>query len=176
LVRDQETLEDAAKRIYTEATKDTPLLLEQLYTFSDPKRDPRSRSISTAYFTFPKKTGEEFLAYSKYLGGKWWNVKDIPKLAYDHNEILEVAFDRIASKLNYTTIALLLLPEEFTLTELQGVYEYFSKKKIDKRNFRNKILSLRIAKETGEFRKGEHRPAKLYIPFRDEIEIISLFS
>ena len=177
LVKDDETLETSAGRIYQEASGNTELYLEQLYTFSDPKRDPRSRSISTTYLGFPKKEDQHFHPCSKYFQGDWKEVKKIDRLAYNHNEILRVAIERVAAKLEYTTLAFFLLPSSFTLTELQELYEYFLKKPIDKRNFRKKILSLSIIEETGYMRTGEKsRPAKLYHPTKNGLTSISLFS
>lgn len=176
LVRDMETLEDAANRVFFEASNMRLVTLEQLYTFSDPDRDQRSRSISTAYLAFADNP-EGFEVCSKYIEGKWWDVHNIPKLAYDHNNVLEVALDRISSKLNYSTIGFFLLNKEFTLTEYQELYEYFIEEPIDKRNFRKKILSLKILKETGKMLTNRiARPAKIYSPKERKISIISLFS
>jgi 8-oxo-dGTP diphosphatase len=84
-------------------------------------------------------------------------------MAFDHKKIIEFAFERLKSKLGYTNIAYSLLPEEFTLTELQRTYEIILGRSIDKRNFRKRILSLRLVKEAGSKKRGEaHRPAQLY--------------
>ena len=173
LIKNQETLEEAATRVFFEASDTKQVTLEQLYTFSDPKRDPRNRSISTAYLAFAD-TPENFQVCSKYLEGKWFDIKEIPKLAYDHNKIIDVALERIGSKLNYSTIGFFLLKKEFTLTEFQNLYEYFAKNSIDKRNFRKKVLSLNIVKETGKMVTDKiARPAKIYAPFKRKITVIS---
>ena len=173
LIKNQETLEEAATRVFFEASDTKQVTLEQLYTFSDPKRDPRNRSISTAYLAFAD-TPENFQVCSKYLEGKWFDIKEIPKLAYDHNKIIDVALERIGSKLNYSTIGFFLLKKEFTLTEFQNLYEYFAKNSIDKRNFRKKVLSLNIVKETGKMVTDKiARPAKIYTPFKRKITVIS---
>lgn len=173
LIKNEETLEDAATRVFFEASNTKQVTLEQLYTFSDPKRDPRNRSISTAYLAFAD-TPENFQVCSKYLEGKWFDIKEIPKLAYDHNKIIDVALERIASKLNYSTIGFFLLKKEFTLTEFQNLYEYFAKNPIDKRNFRKKVLSLNIVKETGKMVTDKiARPAKIYTPSKRKITVIS---
>lgn len=177
LVKDREMLEETAERIFFESTGKKPFYCEQLYTFSDPERDPRSRSISTAYLVFPQKKEDSFSVCSKYVEGEWFNAKALPILAYDHNQIIDVALSRIAAKLNYTTLAFMLLEKEFTLTELQKLYEYFFQTPFDKRNFRNRILSLGIVKETGGLRSGDKfRPAKLYRPSVEGVQTISLFA
>lgn len=173
LIKNDETLEQAATRVFSEASNTKQVTLEQLYTFSDPKRDPRNRSISTAYLAFADNP-ENFKVCSKYLEGKWFDVKEIPKLAYDHNKILSVALERIASKLNYSTLGFFLLNKEFTLTEFQELCEYFAKNPIDKRNFRKKVLSLNIVKETGKTVTNRiARPAKIYSPIKRKISVIS---
>ncbi len=173
LVKNEETLEQAALRVFFEASNTKQATLEQLYTFSEPDRDPRNRSISTAYLAFADNP-ENFKVCSKYLEGKWFDLKEIPKLAYDHNKIINVALERISSKLNYSTIGFFLLKKEFTLTEFQELYEYFAKNPIDKRNFRKKVLALKIVKETGKMLTDRiARPAKIYIPIKRKISVIS---
>jgi 8-oxo-dGTP diphosphatase len=174
LIKNDETLEQAAIRVFFEASNAKQVTLEQLYTFSDPKRDPRNRSISTAYLAFADNP-EKFTVCSKYLEGKWFDVKEMPKLAYDHNQILNVALERIAAKLNYSTIGFFVLNKEFTLSEFQSLYEYFAKNPIDKRNFRKKVLTLNIVKETGKMVTDKiARPAKIYKSVSNKIEILSL--
>ena len=92
----------------------------------------------------------------------WWNVYDLPGLAFDHRPIVDYALQRLRWKLEYTALGFLLLPAEFTLSELQSVYETVLKEALDKRNFRRKILAADILEETGGYREGDHRPAKLY--------------
>ncbi len=175
LVNEDENLDATATRVFIEATASDPAYIEQLYTFSNPDRDPRSRSISTAYLTFPTSM-DDFQPCEKYSDGKWFDTTELPKLAYDHNQILDTAFERIGAKLNYSTIAFSLLPTEFTLTELQDLYEHFSAQPLDKRNFRKKILSLDIVKATGTKRQGEKaRPAELYTAKSKDLKLIPLF-
>ena len=133
---------------------------EQLATFTAVNRDVRSRAVAIAYLGLVSpRTVETF----SYAGATWVPVKSIKKLAYDHNDMLAVAHRRLASKLLYTTIVRLLLPKQFTLTELQSVYEIVRGEEFDKRNFRKKILALDIIKETGEVQSGvANRPAALY--------------
>ena len=124
----------------------------------------------------PERDGLRFRTSGKCARGLWCDVDQLPTLAFDHKGIIEVCVDRIRAKLNYTTIALLLLPQEFTLTELQSVYEYCLGKQLDKRNFCKKMLSLDILEPTELRRTGERaRPAMLYRAREREMRIIPLF-
>ena len=153
-----EDLEAAVRRAYREATGWSGAYFEQVYTFSAIDRDPRRRTISTAYMGFPDRPGEPFEPVDKYRTGEWFYVNDTPSLAYDHNEILKVCTDRIAAKLNYTNIALLLLPGEFTMAELQCVYEQGLGEKLESGSFSDKVLSLDMIEATGGERPSEHAP------------------
>jgi 8-oxo-dGTP diphosphatase len=164
-VRIHETLEVAAFRELYEETGIKDVYLEQLYTFGALKRDPRGRVISVSYYALldatkikPKVTGDEQIEHVD-----WYSVDNMPKLAYDHEEIVKYALKRLRYKLEYTSVGLELLPEHFTLTQLQSLYETILNEKLDKRNFRKKIQSLNILIETKEYKKGQHRPAKLYM-------------
>ncbi len=97
----------------------------------------------------------------------WWSIYDLPPLAFDHDQILRYALTRLRYKLEYTAIGFNLLPEEFTLTQLQAAYEIVLGVKLDKRNFRRKILSAGVIEPAGGYRCGEGRPACLY-RYRDD--------
>ncbi|MBE3561990.1 MAG: NUDIX hydrolase [Ktedonobacteraceae bacterium] len=158
-----ESLEDAAKRELEEETGVHDVYLEQLYTFGDPKRDPRTRVITVVYFALLDSERLQVRAADDASDVNWFPVYDLPPLAFDHGEILNYTLNRLRGKLEYTTIAFNLLPEQFTLRELQRVYEIILHKKLDKRNFRKKILSTGILEDTGEKKmEGTHRPARLY--------------
>lgn len=171
-VRLEEGLEEAARRELCEETGVTSApFLEQLYTFGAPERDPRGRVISVAYYALlpGKETGMQPLATSEPQAGTdaaeaaWWPVEKLPPLAFDHSEILSLALQRLRAKLGYTSVAYALLPEEFTLTELQRVYEIILGQILDKRNFRKKMLSIDLLEATPRFkREGAHRPAQLF--------------
>ncbi len=164
-VQINESLEAAARRELQEETGVQDVYLEQLYTFGDPDRDPRGRVITVAYFTL---LSADQVAHSRVRGGddaqaaRWWDVYDLPPLAFDHDRILSYALRRLRWKLEWTALGFLLLPQEFTLSELQRVYETVLNESLDKRNFRRKILAAGILEETGRFREGDHRPARLY--------------
>jgi 8-oxo-dGTP diphosphatase len=160
-----ERLEDAARRELNEETNVSDVYLEQLYTFGEPDRDPRGRVITVAYFALlsvDQALGFQLEAATDVDDAAWWNVYDLPNLAFDHARILTYALQRLRWKLEWTALGFLLLPTEFTLSELQRVYETVLNEPLDKRNFRRKMLAADVLEETGNLREGDHRPAKLY--------------
>lgn len=161
IITPQETAEEAAQRILREKGGLVQVYLEQLYTFSTVGRDPRGRVVSVGYLGLVSKEKARTLAGGT---GAWWEpVVTARHLAYDHDEILALALKRLQGKLVYTNIAFSLLPHEFTLTELQKLYEIILKKPLDKRNFRKKILDIGLVVTTGKERRGgASRPAALY--------------
>lgn len=162
-VRIDESLDEAANRALADKTGVTDVYSEQLYTFGTPNRDPRMRVITVAYFALVPFTAVTPTIDTKTASVNWFSVFDLPELAFDHNEILEYALTRLRYKLEYTAVGFQLLPDVFTLTELQKAYEIILTEELDKRNFRRKILSADILEETGQKKKdGEGRPAKLY--------------
>ncbi len=162
-VNENEPLERAAARELQEETGIQGIYLEQLYTFGDPGRDPRGWVISVAYFGIVSADQARRVHAGDDAGDAFWfNVYDLPPLAFDHERIIRYALQRLRYKLEYTGLGFLLLPESFTLSQLQAVYEVVLQEKLDKRNFRKKILSMNILEETGQLRHGDHRPAKLY--------------
>lgn len=159
----EESLEEAAVRALADETGVTDVYTEQLYTFGNPGRDPRTRVITVAYFALVPHDAIEHRPGRDTTETAWFSVFELPDLAFDHEKILEYAFTRLRYKLEYTSIGFQLLPDVFTLTELQRAYETILGETLDKRNFRRKILSADILEETGEKKKdGEGRPAKLY--------------
>lgn len=168
LIRLDESGEEAVLRVVRQKTnlEETKLYKEQLYTFSRVDRDRRSRVVSSAYLCL--YTGEVVFGFVPFA-----NIK---KLAYDHTEIVTTAVDRLQSKLEYTTIVQKTLKKEFTYSELQKAYEVILGKTLDKRNFRKKIESLGIIKETGHKKKeGRMRPAMLYTFCSHRVENIKIF-
>lgn len=159
----EESLDAAALRELREETNVSDIYLEQLYTFGDPKRDPRTRVITIAYFALVRADPLHIRAADDARNACWFSMRRLPRLAFDHKRILAYALERLRNKLDYTPIAFQLLPQKFTLTELQRVYEIILGKKIDKRNFRKKLLHLDILKKgSGRRMAGVHRPAQLY--------------
>lgn len=162
-VNEDETLEACAERELAEETGLRGVYLEQLYTFGDPGRDPRERVISVAYYALIPAHRSDLRAATDAAAVAWHRLDALPSLAFDHRRIVELAQQRLAAKLSYSTIAFQFMPETFTLSELQAVYEIISAQPIDKRNFRKWVLGLGRIEATGEERRdGQHRPAKLY--------------
>jgi 8-oxo-dGTP diphosphatase len=161
-VRDGEALEGAALRELREETGVSDVYLEQLYTFGEPARDPRGRVVTVSYFALIG-SDRELAAGTDAADAGWWPMSGLPPLAFDHGAILQYALERLRNKLEYTTVGFQLLPERFTLSELQGVYEAILGRPLDKRNFRRKIELLGILTPLKERRSaGRSRPAQLY--------------
>jgi 8-oxo-dGTP diphosphatase len=160
-VLERETLEVAARRELQEETGFVDVYLEQLYTFGDPDRDPRGRTITVAYYALTPPAPVR--ASSDAARAAWHPAARPPRLAFDHAKILRTGLERLRAKLGYSTVGFELLPRQFTLTELQVLYEAILERPLDKRNFRKKILSLGLLKSEGQKRTaGAHRPARLY--------------
>ncbi len=164
-VENTEAIETAAKRILYESTGLKDIYMEQFYTFGALGRHPQGRVITVAYYAMIRLNGQKDLHPITNFAKQavWMNVKDIPELAFDHSRIFRKGFEKIRNKISYQPIAFELLPEKFTLTQLQNVYEVILNKKLDKRNFRKKMLSYDILRELDEKQKGvSYRAAKLY--------------
>lgn len=170
LVRIGESLEDAANRILSEKIRVNNLYLEQLYSFGGPGRDPREspgsfgvRYLSVSYFALVRFEEAELIA-DGVNGIAWYPIKQVPQLAFDHNQILTYGYRRLRNKLEYSPVAFDVLPEVFTLSDLYQLYttvlgENFS----DYSNFRTRLLKLGFLADTGlKVSRGAGRPASLY--------------
>jgi 8-oxo-dGTP diphosphatase len=170
LVRQGESLEDAAYRIMSEKIRVQNLYLEQLYTFGGPNRDPREdlnsfgvRYLSVSYFALVRFEEAELIA-DGVTGIAWYPVKEVPQLAFDHHELLAYGHRRLQNKLEYSPVAFDVLPEMFTLNDLYQLYatilgDNFS----DYSNFRARLLKLGFLSDTGiKVSRGAGRPASLY--------------
>ena len=163
IVGADESVDSAVLRELQEETNIGNIYLEQLYTFGEPNRDPRGRVITVAYYALVNWQQFQLKARQRVSRADWFAVKRLPPLAFDHRRIVEYALERLRNKINYTTVGFQLLPRQFTLTELQGSYEVILGQRLDKRNFRRKMLQLGILKGMREFRAaGRQRPARLY--------------
>ncbi|PIN89520.1 NUDIX hydrolase [Candidatus Pacearchaeota archaeon CG10_big_fil_rev_8_21_14_0_10_32_14] len=161
-VRINESLEDAAKRELVEETGVKDVYLEQLYTFGEPKRDPRGRVITVAYMALINSNEITLKASTDVKETGWFSIKKIPPLAFDHKKILFYALKRLQWKFEYTPVSFSLLDDEFTIGQIQKIYEIVFDKEFDKRNFAKKILSLDILQEKGIKKDVSHRPPMLY--------------
>ncbi|ELS02017.1 ADP-ribose pyrophosphatase [Xenococcus sp. PCC 7305] len=170
LVRHGESLQEAAYRTLAEKIQVNNLYLEQLYTFGNPGRDPREapesfgvRYLSVSYFALVRYEEAQIIA-QKENNLAWYQVQEVPQLAFDHNQILEYGSRRLRNKLEYSPIAFEVLPERFTLNDIYQLYctilgENFS----DYSNFRSRLLKLGFLSDTGvKVSRGAGRPASLY--------------
>lgn len=162
-VRVDETVDAAARRELLEETGLKNVFLEQLYTFGTVNRDPRERVVSIAYYSLVKLAEHPAAGATDASDAAWFPVSKPPELAFDHSEILTTALERLRGKVRYEPIGFELLPEKFTLSQLQHLYEVVLHTELDKRNFRKKILSMGLLLPLKEqIRTGAHRPAQLF--------------
>lgn len=163
LVLEDENLDDAVKRELQEEAGIKPDFLEQLYTFGNVGRDPRNRVVSVAYLGLVNPSYHQLFADSDAEDAQWFDVNALPTLAFDHQEIIDRALDRLRSKLQYQPIGFNLLREEFPFSDLERLYSTILGKEIDRRNFRKKILSFELLTPTLlQKKEGSGRPAKLF--------------
>ena len=167
-----ETTTDALERVVSQKTgvkiKEDLRYIEQLYTFDTINRDPRGHAVSVTYLGCGRN-----ITYNEDLEVAFFDVNKIPKLAYDHANIIKYAKERLIAKMTYTNSAFAFLDRRFTLTQLQTVYEIVFGHEFDKRNFRKKFLNLNLIHETDKlWRDGAHRPAKLYEFNSNKLEIL----
>jgi 8-oxo-dGTP diphosphatase len=162
-VRLDETLDDAVRRELEEETGVSRVYLEQLYTFGALARDPRERVVSVAYSALVKLSDHKVRAATDARAARWFVAAKTPPLAFDHTEVLEVARTRLRGKVRYQPVGFELLPAKFTLTQIQHLYEAVAETRLDKRNFRRKLLAMGLLDELDERETGvRHRAARLY--------------
>src|SRR6266852_8731032 len=162
-VRVEETLDEAARRELAEEAGLKDIFLEQLYTFGTVDRDPRERVVSVAYYALVKLSDHRAKAATDAANAEWFPISRVPKLAFDHADLLASALGRLKGKVRYQPIGFELLPRKFTLSQLQHLYEAVLGADLDKRNFRKKVLKFGLLvplKET--HMNGRHRPAQLF--------------
>jgi 8-oxo-dGTP diphosphatase len=162
LVRVGEELDHAARRELSSTVGLRDCYLEQLFTFGDPRRDPRAHVVSVAYMALVATPAAVAEPAKKYRSGRWFAVSKLPPLAYDHREVARYAIRRLKSKLAYTNIACNLLPRTFTFAALEELYTALLGRPIDRRNFRRRIMAMGLLRRLDMMRRGPHRPAALY--------------
>lgn len=163
LITSDESLDAAARRVLYEKSGAKGIYLEQLSAFGEVNRDPFGRVVSVAYIALIPPRDFKETPSDTHPTLAWYPVSRMPKLAYDHKEIVKSAVERLREKMSYTNIISRIMPDEFSLGDLQRLYEMILGKKLDKRNFRRKILSLGLLRMLRKRRRGEaHRPAELY--------------
>jgi len=163
-VLDHETLEDAVERELKEEAGISINYLEQLFTFGKPDRDPRTRIISIAYFGLVKSADYKLFASTDASAADWFNIYELPKLAFDHKDIVEKAIARLRAKITYEPIGFELMDEKFLFSDLEQLYMKLLGHDIDRRNFKRKVMSLGLVVELDEkgVSVGAGRPGKLY--------------
>lgn len=164
-LRNEESSEECARRELFEETGLENVFMEQLYTFSDKGRDPRGHVVTVAYYALVKLSDFNVKAGDDAKNAKWFGISQIPTLAFDHDRILRVALSRLRGKIRYQPIGFELLPEKFTLPDLQMLYETILEVKIDRRNFRRKINSTGLIIDHQESVKGLPHKGASYFSF-----------
>jgi len=160
---EKEGSQEAAFRILKEKAGIKNVYLEQLYTFDGSGRDPRGSVCTVSYFALTPRQTITFDPGEDIQTPVFFSADKLPKLAFDHQGIVNYAKKRLQAKLEYTNVVYSLLPKVFTFNQLQGAYETILGKKLDKRNFRKKFSALKLIKPTKKILTGNRqRPAKLY--------------
>ncbi len=175
LIKTNETLAEAASRHLEEETNvpGDEIFLEQLEAFSALNRDPQGRVVSVAYYALIPSDRFKLKTTAAYAGVDWFPVDKLPKLAYDHKTIAEHALQRLRQKLRYSNIAYSLMPPEFTLSEIQKTYEIILGRKLDKRNFRKKLLQISMITDAKKIQTGRaNRPARLFSFTKKQAEYV----
>ena len=166
-VSETESVDAAAERVLYELTGLTDVYMEQLHCYGELERDTQSRVISVAYFALIQIANykDEVL---KEHNASWISLKELPELIFDHTQMLQDAKERLKQKVANHPIGFELLPEKFTLRQLQTLYEAIYETTLDKRNFTRKIFSLNIIKNTGKKEKTSSRKGSFYFVFEEE--------
>lgn len=158
-----ESVDTAAERELAEETGMEKIFLEQLYTFGEPKRDPRERVISVAYYSLVRLKEHRPVAGSDALNTCWFPIRQLPALAFDHNKVMDMAIQRLQGKVIYAPVIFDLLPGKFRLNQLRKVYEIILERPIAADSFRKKILGTGLLTPLNEFDKSESGPpSRLY--------------
>ena len=165
------SLDQAAARELLAETNVSNVYLEQLYSFGDKGRDPRGRTVSVAYLALLRQEELELKASSDASGVAWWPINALPELGFDHAQIISYARQRLRYKIEYSPAAFKLIPEKFTLRDLQSVYEAVLGRSVDNRNFRKKFLNTGVLHELDETsQETSFRPARLYSFSEEEFD------
>jgi 8-oxo-dGTP diphosphatase len=159
----EERFRDTCSRVLRTKLGMDDVYLEQLYSFDEPERDPRGRAIAIAHFALVNPSRVAVSAGSMANDVKWFDIKELPSLGFDHHQIFELALARLRSKILYFPVGFELLDDLFTMTELHELYECILDTSIDRRNFRRKIVDAQYIIATGKKREGlQNRHPELY--------------
>ncbi|NOS93904.1 MAG: NUDIX hydrolase [Cyclobacteriaceae bacterium] len=163
LVKNTESLEEAVQRELKEEASIEVNYLEQLYSFGKPGRDPRNRVISIAYYALVRPEDYQIAANTDAEDVAWFNIKKLPKLAFDHKQIVETAIKRLRGKIAYEPVGFELLDKKFAFSDLEKLYRILLDQEIDRRNFKKKIMAYGLLEElTESVQRGAGRPARLF--------------
>jgi 8-oxo-dGTP diphosphatase len=163
-VEENESLDDAASRILRNITGLESVYMKQLYCYGDTKRDPGGRVISVAYFALiPIRDIDNKLAEQN--GVHWRSISKLPELVFDHNKMVKRAINDLQDQVKVKPVGFELLPQRFTLVHLQDLYEAIYLRKVDRRNFRKKILSMGILEKMEEKEKETSKKGAFYYEF-----------
>ena len=175
ILSNEETLEETKKKILEETIGTSNIYTEQNYTFSKLDRNPNNRILATSYIGLIDSKTIEIKNKKNENNWEWFTINELPKIAFDHKEVIENATELLKTKLVSANILKKLFPSDFTLPELQEIYENIMNKKLDRRNFRKKFINLGLIEDTGYKSEGRSgRPAKLY-RFKETIKETYLF-
>jgi len=166
-IQEDESAEDAARRVTTYITGLKDIYLEQIHAFSDPDRDPGGNVLTIAFNALIKieKHSNELI---KEYGAEWFPVSRVPKLIFDHDEMFRIAFEKLRLQATYNLIGKQLLPEKFTLIHLRQLYNQIFQKEFDPGNFRKKVLSLKLLEKLDEKDMSDSKKGAYYYKFSDE--------
>ena len=163
LVDPEKDLNHSVNEVLYGLTGLSKLYFEQVETFGEVNRHPFGRVITTSYYTLVKISDYKINPASFAKEAKWFKLEDVGELAFDHNNILKSCFHQLQRSVRIKPIGFELLPKQFTLSEMQALYESVLQMPLDARNFRKKINALKILKDLGMTQKNvAHRPAKLF--------------
>lgn len=163
LVEPEQNLDDAANNVLERLTGVKNIFMKQFYTFGSVGRHPLGRVVTVGYFSLVQSTNYHPIASSWAKSAEWFNINELPELAFDHHDILLKGIEVLKDEVRNKPIGFELLPSKFTLLELQLLYEALLGYKFDKSNFRKKILEMNILKPLNELKDNvSHRPAKLF--------------
>lgn len=163
LVKNEESLEEAVRRELQEEAGIDVNYLEQLYTFGQQQRDPRNRVVSVAYYGLVRPKDFQISAQTDAEDVNWFSIHKLPRLAFDHKQILEAGIKRLRGKIAYEPVGFELLDKRFPFSDLENLYQSLLGHDIDRRNFKKKIMSYGFLEELNEtVQRGAGRPARLF--------------
>ena len=167
LLQNNESLDEAAQRVLHELTGLHDIYLEQLLAFGEVNRDPVERIVSVAYYALIniQQHDRELV---RQFGAQWFPADQVPELIFDHNRMVEAARERLRLKASHQPIGFELLPEKFTMPELQRLYEAIYDTTLDKRNFQRRILAMDIIERLDEKQRGTSKKGAYLYRFNQE--------